>query len=53
MRVSSTTYYVIVNGVPTESIKPTRRIRHGDPISPYLFLLRVEALSSILLREET
>jgi hypothetical protein len=52
MCVSSATYSVIVNGTPTGEIISTRGIRQGDYISPYLFLLCVEALSSMLTWEE-
>jgi hypothetical protein len=53
MCVSSTTYSVIVNGTPMGRIVPSRGIRQGDLISPYLFLLCVEALSFILTRAES
>jgi ribonuclease HI len=44
--VTTVTYSVIINGAPEGCIKPCRGIRQGDPISPYLFLLCAEALSS-------
>ncbi|XP_062145289.1 uncharacterized protein LOC133852538 [Alnus glutinosa] len=43
---------VVVNGNLVGNIQPTRGIRKGDPISPYLFLLCVEVLSTLLHKEE-
>jgi hypothetical protein len=47
-------YAVKVNGELTQPVIPTRGIRQGDPISPYLFLLQTEGLSccSKLMRQE-
>jgi hypothetical protein len=52
MCVTSASYSVLVNGAPVGLISPSRGIRQGDPISPYLFLLCAESLSSLLSQAE-
>jgi hypothetical protein len=46
--ISTVTYSLLINGEPTAHIIPTRGIRQGDPISPYLFLLCAEGLNDLL-----
>ena len=43
--ISSSRMAILINGSPSEWIIPSRGIRQGDPISPYIFLLCMEYLS--------
>jgi hypothetical protein len=52
MCVTSAHYAVLVNGIPMGKIIPTRGIRQGDPISPYLFLICAEVLSLSLIKAD-
>jgi hypothetical protein len=49
---TSVRYSVKVNEEFTEAFIPTRDIRQGDPISPYLFLLCDEGLSCLMQQRE-
>ena len=46
--VSTVTYSIKINGIPKGNIILSRGIHQGDPLSPYLFLLCAEGLSSLI-----
>ena len=46
--ITSVTYSILVNGAAYGNITPTRGLRQGDPISPYIFLLCADGFSSLI-----
>ncbi|KAJ0454037.1 putative RNA-directed DNA polymerase [Helianthus annuus] len=48
--VSSARASVLVNGSPTFEFKCHKGMRQGDPISPFLFVIVMEALSCMIVR---
>lgn len=46
--IKSTHILVIWNGERLQDFQPQRGLRQGDPLSPYLFVLCMEALNSLI-----
>jgi hypothetical protein len=49
--VTSVRYQVIFNGTLLDSFSPTRGLRQGDPLPPFLFLFVADGLSTLLQKE--
>lgn len=50
--VRSVSYTVLLNGQSHGYITPTREIRQGDPLSPFLFILYAKTLVHIMNKAE-
>ena len=46
--ISSTRFLVLINGVPFSFFGSSHGVRQGDPLSPFLFVLVMEAFSDML-----
>ncbi|WZZ22713.1 hypothetical protein YC2023_124100 [Brassica napus] len=50
--INSVTYSFLINGLPRGKIVPSRGIRQGDPLSPYIFIMCSEVLSGLCNRAQ-
>jgi len=46
--LTSASVSVLVNGSPTEEFYPSRGLRQGDPLAPFLFLVVAEGLAGLV-----
>lgn len=46
--ISTASMQILWNGSPTEEDRPSRGVRQGDPMSPYVFVLCMERLSQAI-----
>ena len=48
--ISTATFSVLINGTPEGFFNSSRGLRQGDPLSPYLFVIGMEAFSRLIHR---
>eukprot|EP00253_Pinus_taeda_P029800 PITA_29800 len=50
--IKSPRYSILVNGAPSVPFSPSRGIRQGDPLSPFLFFILMEGLSRLIAKRK-
>ncbi|XP_026377760.1 uncharacterized protein LOC113272068 [Papaver somniferum] len=51
--INTTSVFILLNGSSCQPFNPSRGLRQGDPISPYLFILCMEGFSRMLCKAES
>ena len=46
--VTTTNFSILLNGTPSRTFTPSRGLRQGDPLSPFLFVLMMEGLGRVI-----
>eukprot|EP00253_Pinus_taeda_P006873 PITA_06873 len=50
--IKSPRYSILVNGAPSAPLSPSKGIRQGDPLSPFLFVILMEGLSRLIAKKK-
>ena len=50
--IQSNSFAVLINGTPSSFFIPTRGVRQGFPLPPFIFLIVADALTRLVLKEK-